>query len=189
MQSQGNNMAGFLAFVVLAALGLGAFFFFQDAYQYLQGLDRQVTASLVVILITVLYIGLSIRKAGQVHGLQRFQLEKKAECYQRFLRAWSNAAVKAIDDGSAQTVSNELDAASEQITLWASPGVIKQLVALRNTQSSEISDDLTACTVLAPILLAMRSDLGQHNLGLNEGDLANLGFARRVRQDTDRIGC
>lgn len=173
MNNRYDSMAVLLALAALVALGLGVFLFFQDVYQFLKALDQEVTAILMVILISALFIGFSIRRAGRVYGIQRLRLEKKAQCYERFVRAWSNVLARNSEDSaSIKTATDELEAAAEQLKLWASVEVIRQLATIRN-RGAWSKDEANVRSAMEFIVRAMRVDLGQNNLRLSPGDLGS----------------
>ena len=172
MNNRSNSMAILIAFAILVVLGLGVFLFFKDAHRFVQSLDQEIVAILTVILVSTLFMGFSIRRAGKVFGVQRLRLEKKAQCYERFLRAWSNVLAQNSEESTpVKAAIDELDASAEQLKLWASTEVIRQLAAVHVSGASWSKDETNAHAAMEAVVRAMRVDLGQNNLGLGQGDL------------------
>ena len=174
MNPPNSTFAVLLGLALLAALAAGAYLFFQDIYQLLQTLDRQVAAGIVAGLVAALYIGLSIRRAGQVSGLQQLRLSRKSESYARFLAAASRMPPEQDDGTRSEAAPSKVEAATGDLLLWAGTGVIKQLVAYRRANPRMVLSDPTSHSNLENLLRAMRTDLGENNVGLGEKDLANL---------------
>ena len=169
-----STFAVLFGFALLVALAVAAYLFFQDIYQYLQALDRQVAAGIVAGLVAALYIGLSIRRAGKFNGVQQLRLKGKAESYSRFLSAWSGTTAEQGGDSQPEAASAEINAAIRDLLLWAGAGVIKQLRTYLRMNPRMMLSDPASRSHLENLLRAMRSDLGDNSLGLSESDLTSL---------------
>ena len=75
MKTSGRVFSILFGLVLLIALGMGAYLFFQDIYRYFASLDQQVAAIVAAILIASLFIALSIRHAGKMSGVRRLDTQ------------------------------------------------------------------------------------------------------------------
>lgn len=172
MSKQNNALAVILAIAMLIGLGFGAYYIAIEIYQYFQDISEERDMILMVVLISTVIIGISISRAGRVHGVQRLRLEKKTQCYERFVKVWCDMATLEPGDTASITAATEaLATAIALLKLWASNQVIKQIVILQASSANSIANGNSRNVTIEPVIRAMRTDLGLSNLQLNTGDL------------------
>jgi len=157
-----------LGLALLAAVAFGGYYLFLQTYDLFRGLDYALTAILLVALIGTLMIAGAIRYAGRMLGVNQLRLEKKAELYARLMAA-SVRLLESDSDNEGQTGA-ELEAVALELACWGGSSVLKQFSALQSLDPQSPAMK----TALESLLRAMRRDLGQSNLGLNQGDLLKL---------------
>jgi hypothetical protein len=77
---------------------------------------------------------------------------------------------------AATSVATDWRLALADVALWGSPGVIRQLGAIEGEGDPESPEYRL---VLESVIREMRQDLGQANLALKQGQLADLAQGRR----------
>lgn len=139
--------------------------------------DETSVAIILAVFIGLVVLAAGIRQAGGSHETDRLRFEKKAAAYQRLLDAWALAASKK-ESLSREDDRRAMEAALHEVTLWGNSEVIRHLRPFsRRTTPLDIHNTQERIA-LENVLRAMRRDLGQHNLVLQEGDLLNLLVGR-----------
>ena len=173
MKFLGSILGIILALGLLAALAIGGYFLVIWTYELFSGLDQEVRAVAVVVLVGTLIVAIAIRRAGEMHGLRRMGLEKKAEQYGRLI-----AVLQEAGGSEAGEVGADPKAAEQQLVLWASSGVLKHLAAYRSLTAHADARDPAVRSALERLLREMRRELGRNNMWLGEGDLVDLLYGQ-----------
>jgi len=172
-----------LGIVLLALIGWGFVALVGAAWRSVISLQAEMatavlaaSATVLVSVITV-FIGKYIEKRREIELKQR---EKKIEIYEIFMEKWfkylllgkSSAGKQVKDLSSDPEFMSFLIEFTRKLILWGSNGVVKEYSKFRRS-GAEGSPSLSLYH-FEKLLLAIRKDLGNSNVGLVEGDLLAL---------------
>ena len=148
--------------VLLAILGVGAWYFFGMLIAIFSGLEQSLTAILVTTLLAAAILAFGLQRIGRRVNADQLH-QHKAHAYGRLL-----AALMGITDRGTRVDLRELQAAEQELLLWGSSAVIRSYTVLRSLgwplDLSEPESEVSF--LLEKLVRDMRKDLGQYNLGL-----------------------
>jgi hypothetical protein len=179
MNTLNDIVSGVLALVLLAALGIGAYYALKLVLDLFAGLEERVgmmlNATMIAVAVTALIISIALRSGPKRESMARLH-QKKADVYRRFVEVWAEVLrhKDAENTGDWHRTEAELKAVEKHLILWGSSGVIKRYAACKNTDSQKGYHDSKPSQLIEKVILEMRKDLGQSNLGLEGGYLFDL---------------
>ena len=178
-----------LGLTLLGALIVGAYIAFGWLIHLFSGLDMQVAAvicaAVVAVLFSAVMIPFIIRIGETLKHMERLR-GKKAEVYRRLLAAWASALRQPANAGRQRALhmEDELQAAEQQLLLWGSRSVIKHYVVYQKQATPHEPHDPAVMPFIEKVLIEIRKDLGQSNVGLETGDVIEL-LLNHVRHDPE----
>lgn len=172
MKSLSNTIIFITGLTVLA--GIALLLYVSSAYlidQY-ERLDPQWAAGIfivsVVVLICTLILGRAIHSISE--NKDKIIHPEKSVVYGNFIELLSqNSTLQAFEEIDATNLQNQ----RKQLTLWAADDVLKEYLILEK-QASTDDNNIELQLQAEKVVLAMRKDLGNQNLGISRGDLSTL---------------
>ena len=177
----------FLGFAILLAIPAAIYLVGKNFFSFLAEIDKTGAASIVAAsgtafaAVFTVVIGQSINKKREIADAHR---EYKIKLYSRFIDFtinWVFKQAKKKDPVDSDADQKELEdffiEFSKELTLWASPGVIKAWSRFRNEAGKATGADTLGN--VDEIYKEMRKDLGNSNFGLDRNSLISLF----IRQD------
>ena len=156
------------ALLLLGLVGVGIVLGTRAAWDVLSSpanLADPVTSIPAAILLGALLLAWTVR-SGQGKAARAQLHQKKGEAYRRLVDAWSRSSSPEIQQSG--TWQAELRDAEKDLLLWGSRRVIRHYLAFRR-QGAEFNASLAEKAIAQ-----MRKDVGESNLGLEEGALLEL---------------
>lgn len=179
MKKLQNTFFIILGFVIIISVIVAIFFSVRFFLSFFNQVNPTVVASLIATSGTILtavftvVVGQMVNKKKEIEEAHRVH---KTEIYSKFIDFTINFVFSQTREDreaiSQQDLENYFIGFSKDLTLWASPEVIKAWLNFRN-QTSETNHTSTLTNVDI-IYQAMRKDLGNSNKGLSNGSLINL---------------
>jgi len=161
-----------VALAIVVVIGLGAILVGAEVLGFLGTLTADTAAIVVAMLLGALIIGGAVRHAGTASGLRRLRQERKAEAYLRTLAFLAHGDIQ----GGQEETTDDWAAVRRDLALWAGTGVLKRLVAVDGGGENPDLDDPNVRSAIDMLIREMRQDLGQTNLTLKQGELADLAM-------------
>lgn len=179
MKTLNTFLSALLGLALLGVLIAGAYYAIHFVIALFAGLDAQVAsiiyAAVVVVLFSAVLISFIVRWGQKQESIDQVRREKAA-VYQRFLEAWSDVLSQHVPEDTQKALhpKKELQVAEKQLLLWGSSGVVRSYTAYQKQALQSNPRGPTVLPLIEKVLVAMRKDLGQSNLGLHAGDLLSL---------------
>ena len=171
-----------LGFAILLAIPAAIYLVGKNFFSFLAEIDKTVAASIVAAsgtafaAVFTVVTGQSINKKREIADAHR---EYKIKLYSRFIDftiSWVFKQAKKKDAADSDADQKELEdffiEFSKELTLWASPGVIKAWSKFRNEAGKATGADTLGN--VDGIYKEMRKDLGNSNFGLDRNSLISL---------------
>jgi membrane protein implicated in regulation of membrane protease activity len=162
----------FVALVIIAVVAIGALLAGAEVAEFLRSLGADVAAIVVAIVLSALIVGSAIRRVGGTSGAAGLRAERKAHAYAHALGLLTSAGSQ--DRGGSSLDGSDWARARTEVALWGSPAVVKQLRMIAPMESRMDQKGPEYRSAVETTLRQMRQDLGQMNLALKQGELADL---------------
>ena len=169
-------LATFLVALLVLVIGAACYYVFMYAVNIYRGLDTKVINIIFAALATgLLAMALTsmIGKRLEMRDKNRLNFPRKAEVYQKFVKSWANL-IRSNDMGEhdLSELNIELENTEKELVLLASAGVINKYIELQSCQKEP--DEYIS--VFGQLIMEIRQDLGNSNIGLNGEKLTSLFF-------------
>jgi hypothetical protein len=179
MKRLSNLLSKLVALLLLSVLVVGVYFAIRLVADLFIGLEEQVRAiilaTLVSILIGTLNIALVMRWVQKWTSMDWMCLQR-AKVYKRLIEAWPGvlSLSATADMQNALHMEDDLRKAEQQLILWGSRRVVKHYTIYRKQAMQNNTNDPIILSLVEKVLVEIRKDLRQNNLGIHAGDLLNL---------------
>lgn len=179
MNSSTHRPSKIAGFVLLLALGAGAFFAFRALARAFAHLDVQVgivtgVAALTVLLSAATIAG-ALKRARRANGLHPMRGERGA-LYDRILKVWAVliAEQHSLADETAKRLNADLAASESGLALIGSPEVIRAYLSLRGATGKKAQQNGDLRGHLKRLMVAMRRDLVADKRDLDDDELLSV---------------
>lgn len=176
-----------LGVLLLAVMGVLAFLLVRLVWQALNSASTQIAAAVIAVAGTVLVSVASLICAKYWERRRETEQEhrnRKIPVYEEFLPFWfkvlmaDKPGMERVDEAE---IIRFMSGFTQKIMVWGSDQVIKQysvfyriIRALPSKHPVEPAATVTALVELEKLILAIRSDTGHRNQGIQKGDLLSL---------------
>lgn len=190
MRNFSSVLAILLVLALLAAVVIGGYATLQFAITRLTSLDPQVTtvtlAGVVTLLVIARTIASAIRWAKRKEAESRLQAQRAA-VYERCIHQWTGLLQhRKTNPFESESTTQAIAALNSALILWGSNRVLKEYAALYRLVRDGAWDDAGLPASIEKIVLYMRQDLEQSNVGIPTGDLLHL-FVDTSRHNDNRV--
>jgi len=189
-----GNFSGVLAILLilalLAAVVIGGYATLQFAIPRLVSLDPQVATVTLVGVATLLVISSTI--ASAIRGAKRKEAKsrlqaQRAVVYERCIHQWTGLLQHRKPNlFESESVKQAIASLNSALVLWGSSQVLKEYAALYRLVRDGAWDDAGLPASIEKIVLYMRQDLEQSNVGIPTGALLHL-FVDTSRHDDNCV--
>lgn len=180
-----NNATKHVAlFVAIAVVVIGAITLFLSSRWLISlfgELDRQVAIVTGVTAATILAAAFIVRRKNSstlAYAGTNVIRSRKMDLYEHLLRAVIQQVELEKLTSTIGDLEGELTALQRKLILFGSPNVIKLASQILNHSEQGVPTDDCQLSLLRKLILAMRKDLGQSNVGLQSIDLRALLHGR-----------
>ena len=166
-----------LTALLVLALGVACYYVFI----YLVNIYKELDTIVINVIYVALAVGFLTMVLTSIIGRRletryknRLNFSRKSEIYQKFIRTWANL-IRNNEKGENVELSelyNELKNTEKDFMLLASAKVMKKYVEVQASEKN-FEEYISA---FGHLILEMRQDLGNSNVGLNGDNLAALFF-------------
>lgn len=171
-----------VGFGIILSIPASIYFIGKEFFSFLSAVDKTVAAAIIaasgttIAAVFTVVIGHSINKKREIEDAHRSYKIKLYSKFIDFTIDWvfknSGSKTKAKEEKLQKELEAYFIEFSKELTLWASPGVIKAWSNFRDRAGQENPVDILLS--IDQIYRAMRKDLGNSNFGLDKKALIML---------------
>ena len=176
-----------LGLVLIAAIGIGAFFAIRGTWRAFEQLEKEVSTAIIAGVVTILVSVISVvgvRYYERRQQIEQQQREKKIPMYEEFIDFWMGM----MNNGPSRRTPSQDELQeffvdfTKKLLVWGSDDVVREWVAFRSKfTGGEAPDGTETLLSFERVLFSLRREFGHRNKNVKQGQLLGL-FVNDIQQ-------